>query len=119
MHICLKIEATAEEIAQELIRFREGKLAIALDCGQKPERLIAEVEEALDHMYLMWSRGGGSTSSSSSFVFDHDFYTKLVGYVRSTMSAIETMAANHWSDEDFHFHSLYDNIERKIICAAE
>ena len=57
MHICLKIEATAEEIVQELIRFREEKMVddhrvkdveflneLALDCGRKAQRLIAEVE---------------------------------------------------------------------------
>ncbi|XP_071938881.1 putative late blight resistance protein homolog R1B-17 [Coffea arabica] len=118
MHFfCLRIEATAEEMALELIRFREEKMVddhrvkdeeslneLALDCATKTMRLSAEVEEALDHLYMMWSRGGDG-SGSSSFVFDC-FYTHLLRYVRSTVSAIETMAANHCGDGD----SLYDNI---------
>ncbi|XP_027078170.1 putative late blight resistance protein homolog R1A-4 [Coffea arabica] len=133
MDICLKIEATAEEIAQELSRFRTEKMVddhhikdeealneLAHDCGTKTKRLIAKVAEALDRLYLMWSRGGGGGSSdSSSFVFDDSFCKYLLLYVRSTVSL---MAANHWGYEDsgvmIHFHSLYyntRNIEHYLV----
>ncbi|XP_071939286.1 putative late blight resistance protein homolog R1B-17 [Coffea arabica] len=131
MHFCLKIEATAEEIAQELIRFREEKMVddhqvkdeeflneLAHHCGTKTAGLISQVEEALDHSHLMWSRGRGGSSSSSSFVLDDDFCRCLLLYVRSTVSTIRTTAVNHWGYEDsrvkIHFLSLYDNALRIV-----
>ncbi|CDP08020.1 unnamed protein product [Coffea canephora] len=120
---CLKIEATAEEIAQKLIRFREEMMVndnqvkdeeflneLALDCATKTKLLIAEVEAALDHLYLMWS---GGISSSSSFgllkakALDVSFCNDLFAYVLSTMSAVENMAVYLVWD---HFSSLYGSV---------
>ncbi|XP_027119965.1 putative late blight resistance protein homolog R1A-4 [Coffea arabica] len=62
----------------------------------------------------MWSRGGGSSTSSNSFVFDLSFCIHLLQYVRSTVSTIEIMAANHWGYEDsslkIQFHSFHRNV---------
>ena len=102
-----KIEATAEEIAQELIHFREEMMVnddqvkdeeflneLALDCATKTKLLIAEVEEALDHLYLMWS-GGISSSSSFRFQLPSLDCNDLLEYVLSTLSPIPQTVGFH------------------------
>ncbi|XP_071938814.1 uncharacterized protein [Coffea arabica] len=125
-HMSLKIEATAEEISLELIRFREEKQVkdeeflneLAIDCRTKTGRLIAEVEEALDHLYLMWSRGGGSSSFRLQLhslpPFDVYFRKDLLGYVQSTVSQLEVMTAIDWRyinlSKNTHYLSLSGSV---------
>lgn len=91
---------------------------LAHDRETKTKRLIADVEEALDYLYLMWSRGGGNSSSQFQLhplpPLDVSFCPDLLEHVRSIVLTIRTMAADHLGYKDssveIHVDSLYATV---------
>ncbi|XP_027117887.1 putative late blight resistance protein homolog R1A-4 [Coffea arabica] len=132
----LKIEATAEEIAQDLVRFCNGEkqgdkkspeseslLELARDCSTKTKLLMAEIGEALDRLYLSWSSSGRDSSNNSSFQIhllspaplDVSFWPSFVKQLQSNVLRISRIAAEHLGSEHVsvrnRVYSLYDSLK--------
>nr|XP_027119972.1 putative late blight resistance protein homolog R1A-4 isoform X2 [Coffea arabica] len=132
----LKIEATAEEIAQNLVRFCNGEklgdkkspeseslLELARDCSTKTKLLMAEIGEALDRLYLSWSSSGRDSSINSSFQIhllspaplDVSFWPSFVKHLQSNVLRISRIAAEYLGSEHVtvrnQVYSLYDSLK--------